>query len=304
MINNLAPIILFVYNRPEHTKKTLKALANNLLAPDSKLYIFCDGVPKNSSVENTKNNNLVKKVIREQQWCKEVIIVESEINKGLANSIISGVTEIVKKYGKIIVLEDDLITSKYFLKFMNDALIFYEVNEKVIQISGFGFPAPKIKKSNTSYFLPITSTWGWATWKRAWETIDFKCDDYSILKKNKEMSYKFNCNGSYNYKKMFFDQMEGTKVSSWGIRFYWNAFKQNALILYPDASLISNNGWDNSGRHKDSYEIFPMDSWDTNYRVENFPKKIELDSNLNKIINKYLKKQTSLLAKIRSKFKF
>ena len=115
-MSDLAPIVFFAYNRPNHTRKSLTALSENILAQDSKLYIFCDGIPKSTSQENIKNNNLVKKVIREKNWCGKVEIIESNYNKGLAKSVIEGVEEVLNKYGKIIVLEDDLITSTYFLE--------------------------------------------------------------------------------------------------------------------------------------------------------------------------------------------
>lgn len=304
MLPDIAPVVLFVYNRPDHTKKTLEALANNLLAKESVLYIYCDGVPENATEELKNNNTLVKKVIREQQWCKDVIIFEAESNKGLAKSVIQGVESVVNKHGKIIVLEDDLITSTYFLEFMNKSLNMYENDNRVIQISGFSFPAQQIESKESSYFLSITSTWGWATWKRAWDTLDFECKDYGILKKDKTLARKFNCNGSYNYTKMFFKQMEQSKISSWGIRFYWNAFKKNSLTLYPDYTLVLNNGWDSSGRHKDNYDVFPLKNWNLNYRVKNFPNEIKLDSYATNIIYKYLKKRTSVFTKIISKLNF
>lgn len=298
MKDNLAPIILFVYNRPEHTRKTLIALAENSLASESILYVYCDGIATDASAELVEKNNLVKKIIREQQWCKEVIIVESESNKGLANSVISGITEIVNQYGKIIVLEDDLITGRYFLEYMNSALDKYALNAEVFQISGFGFSAPKIESNNSCYFLSLTSTWGWATWKRAWDAIDFECSDYVLLKKDKKMAHRFNYNGSYNYKKMFLQQMESTKISSWGIRFYWNVFKQNGVVLFPDKSLVHNKGWDSSGKHKDSYDIFPILDWKNDYRVTIFPKITLTDTKINKIISQYIRKRTSLFVKV------
>lgn len=298
----LAPIILFVYNRPEHTKKTLQALCNNKLANKSILNIYCDGVPSNASSILIKKNNLVKKVIREEQWCKEVNIVEAKENKGLAASVISGINSTINKYGKVIVLEDDLITTTTFLEFMNLSLEKYKNNNSVFQISGYGFPASKIKNENSSFFLNVTSTWGWATWKRAWDLIDFECKDYELLKKDKKLVYEFNFQGAYDYKKMFFKQMESSEISSWGIRFYWNVFKNNALVLYPDKSLVRNIGWDSSGKHKDNYDIFPIKNWDFNYQINSFPKKIVLDLKNQNIIKKYIKKRTSLKRKVFSLF--
>ena len=137
MLPDLAPIVFFAYNRPDHTRKSLLALSENTLAPDSKLYIFCDGTPNGTSEENIKNNNLVKAVLREKKWCGTVEIIESSFNKGLAKSVIEGVGEVLNKHGKIIVLEDDLMTSTYFLEYMNRGLDLYENDSKVAQISGF-----------------------------------------------------------------------------------------------------------------------------------------------------------------------
>ncbi|WP_166385456.1 glycosyltransferase family 2 protein [Polaribacter sp. 11A2H] len=303
MLPDLAPIVFFAYNRPDHTRKSLLALSENTLAPDSKLYIFCDGTPKGTSEENIKNNNLVKAVLREKKWCGTVEIVESSFNKGLAKSVIEGVGSIVEKYGKVIVLEDDLITSRYFLEYMNSSLNKYEKNKSVVQISGFSFPSPKLQNNQGSFFLPITSTWGWATWGREWESLDFNCRDYIELKQDKEMRYNFNFNGSYNYTKMFFQQMESNKISSWGIRFYWNAFKRNGKILYPDKSLVYNNGWDGTGKHNDSYEIFPMPDWDKDFKVKNFPDIVKFDDEKVNIITKYMKSRTSIYFKIFIKIK-
>jgi len=300
----LSPIILFVYNRPEHTRETLYALENNELASQSILYIFSDGESENSTNEIKNKIKEVRAIIKERKWCKQVIIKESKINKGLANSIIDGVSEIIKQYGKVIVLEDDLIASRYFLNFMNNALDKYNENQEVYQISGFSFPLNNIEPKNSSFFLPITSTWGWATWERVWSKVDFDCKDYNILKNNKKLSYRFNFQGSYNYKKMFIKQIETHKVSSWGIRFYWNAFKDNALILFPDKSLILNNGWDNSGRHNDNYNIFPVLNWDDKYKILYYPESLIINSHYIKFITSYIKKRTSKFTKIFYKIKF
>lgn len=302
--SSLAPIVLFVYNRPKHTLDVLEALSKNDLADQSILYIFADGFNVDSSERTISDINEVRTIIRKKQWCQEVIIKEAKQNKGLANSVIDGVTEIIDKYGKVIVLEDDLIPSHYFLNFMNKALDLYQEDKNIFQISGFSFPVKGIKSENGCYFLPLTSTWGWATWKRVWDNIDFECNDFKILKKDKKLAYRFNFNGAYNYKKMFLKQMESDKVNSWGIRFYWNAFKQNALILFPDRSLILNNGWDNSGRHKDNYGVFPINNWEDNYKIFNFPDSLFQNKNHIKLISKYLKRRTSIFTKIIYKLSF
>lgn len=297
----LSPVVLFTYNRPSHTRKTLEALSKNYLAENSTLYIYCDGISYNTSEENIENNSLVKKVIREKQWCNQVNIIESPINKGLANSVIEAVTEVVNKYGKVIVLEDDLIITKTFLTYMNDALNFYAQDDKVIQISGFSYPSKNISKNNSSFFLNFTSTWGWATWKDKWNQIDFDCSDYIRLKEDKKLATEFNLGGAYNYTKMFVQQMESEKVSSWGVRFYWNAFKNKSKILYPDNSLVKNIGWDGTGKHKDSYEIFPIKEWVDNYQILNFPENSDIDFDKQELIKKYIKQRTSILVKLKNK---
>lgn len=294
----LAPIVLFVYNRPEHTRKTLEALSNNTLAAESSLFIFCDGVADSASDENRKNNELVKEVIASKAWCGRVEIITSTLNKGLANSVISGVSQIIKEFGKVIVLEDDLITSTTFLEYMNTALTLYENENKVFQIAGFSYNVPSIELNHKSFFLPLTSTWGWATWNRVWENVDFECKDYDILKMDKELADKFNFEGSYDYKKMFIQQMEQQKVSSWGIRFYWNAFKNDSLILYPDVTLVRNIGWDGSGRHQDSYDVFPLKFWDRDYQITSFPEAIEMDGYIVNETRSYIKKRTSFSTKL------
>ena len=173
---NLAPIILFVYNRPEHTKKTVEALKSNLFASESLLFIFSDGY-KNQNDKRAVED--VRKYISTISGFKEIKINLKDNNLGLANSVISGVTEVINKYDKAIVLEDDIITSKYFLKFMNEALDFYEEDKRIYSISGYNFPI-KIPESyqHKIYISPRPSSWGWATWKDRWEKVDWNISDF------------------------------------------------------------------------------------------------------------------------------
>lgn len=302
-IYNLAPVILFVYNRPDHTLRTLDALSENTLSKYSTLYIFCDG-PKEDASEKQKNHiKKVRDIAKSKEWCGTVHIIESESNKGLSRSIIEGVNEIINKEGRAIILEDDLIVTNTFLDYMNTALERYEYSENVWQISGFGFSVPEFEKSKESYFLPISSTWGWATWKRVWSKLDFKCDDYVKLKTNKEEVYKFNFEGTYDYTRMFFIQMEKKDISSWGIRFYWNMFKHGGIVLYPENTLVVNAGWDSSGRHKDNYEIFPVKEWDPNLAINVFPDKPEIDDTKSLITRRYIKYRNSIWVKFINKLK-
>lgn len=238
-MNELAPIVLFVYNRPWHTEQTLIHLALNDLSSESTLYIFADGAKPNSSQEQLKDITEVRKIIRAKKWCKEVVILESQTNKGLANSIIDGVTQIVNLYGKIIVLEDDIVTSRGFLSFMNDALNLYREDVKVAGVTGFSY----VESKDDSFFFYDGSSWSWGTWKRVWEQSNFDGEYWLTKLNNKKLIKRFNLNGFYNYHQMLQDQIQGVN-DSWAIRFYCSYFFQQQLFLYPQRSMVMNIGFD------------------------------------------------------------
>lgn len=267
----LAPIVLFVYNRPWHTEQTLIALSENKLAGDSELYIFADGAKEGASQETLKKIEQTREIIKKRKWCKKVYINEANINKGLANSIIDGITEIFQKHDKIIVLEDDLITSTYFLKYMNDSLNNYSDSRNVMQIAGFSFPAQKIRKNHAAFFAPICNSWGWGTWKRVWDTFDVNVKGYEQLKSDNSLQKKFDLDGSYPYTKMLLNQMESKKIDSWAIRFWWFLFKNNGITLFPDRSLIRNIGFGEGGTHTIGEDPFPLIDFDLNYFIDKFP---------------------------------
>jgi len=242
-----SPIVLFVYNRPWHTRQTLESLANNELADESTLYIYADGPKPNASDEQKEKISEVRQIIREKQWCKDVQIIESSINKGLADSIIEGVTEIVNKHGKIIVLEDDIVTSKGFLKFMNDALSLYKDDEKVMQVSGYIYPHAKPSGNNT-YFLKIFSCWGWATWKRAWDFYDHDIDVHLKRFQTKKQKKRFDIEGNGH----FYWQLVANKnceIYTWAVRWYASWLYVEGYSIFPSKSLIINIGLDGSGQH-------------------------------------------------------
>ena len=243
---NLAPIILFVYNRPQHTLKTLEALNKNYLANESELYIFADGPRPNADENELQKIKDTREIVNSKEWCKRTIIIESEINKGLANSIIDGVSKIVNEQGKVIVLEDDLVTSPYFLQYMNDALNIYSDNDAVACISGYIYPL-KHELPGT-FFLKGADCWGWATWKRAWGV--FEKDGSKLLNElnNQSATKKFDFDHCYPYTQMLKDQIAG-KNDSWAIRWYASAFLRNMFCLYPGTSVVQNIGFDGSGTH-------------------------------------------------------
>jgi len=297
---NLAPIILFVYNRPWHTEQTLEALMLNELANESTLYIYCDGPKINDSDESLKSIKEVRTVIRKKNWCKEVIIIEREENLGLANSVIKGITEVVNRHGSIIVLEDDIVTGKYFLKFMNDSLNMYEKEAQVFGVSGYCFPGTK-KIKDTTYFLPIMSSWGYGTWSRAWEQINF---DGSFLLKQINLSNKINefNFGSFNYYQMLVDQVNG-RNNSWAVRFYTSMFLKQGVFLFPNISFLKNIGFDGTGVHcgKDIRNIYNARFQDDSHLpvIEN---KVRLKQiNMNIIKNEILNSEKNILKILKKK---
>jgi FkbM family methyltransferase len=243
---SLAPIVLFVYNRPWHTEQTLNALMQNELANQSVLFIYADGIKESANKEELKNIQDVRQIIRGTKWCKEVTIVESEINKGLADSIIEGVTKVVNKFGKIIVLEDDIVTSKGFLRYMNDALNIYENEEMVFHVSGYMFPVKK--KLPDTFFYNTASCWGWGTWKRAW--LFFNNDPDFLLSsiENRSLKKEFNIDDSYD----FYGQLEANKngsLKTWAVKWYASFFLQKGFALHPYPSLTNNIGHDGLGEN-------------------------------------------------------
>lgn len=299
----LAPVILFTYNRPTHTRITLEHLRENILSSQSTLYVYCDGSKPDASEETIQKIREVKNVVRSEKWASEVIVIEAQTNKGLAQNIIDGVTEVTNRHGKAIVLEDDLMVGKHFLSFMNEALEKYEHSERVKQVSGFLFPLG-LKANNGSLFLPVTNTIGWGTWKREWSEIDFNAKGYETLKTDKELQHRFNLDGSYNYSKMMISQMESKNYGSWGIRYYWSVFNKNGLVLYPDYPMIQHNDFDSSGTHLSDYKHYDQPNWNSNYTIQSLNNSIEIDARAYSIFKKYIKIHNRItIKKIATKFK-
>lgn len=244
----LAPIVLFVYNRPDHTKRVVDALLRNKLSSESILYIFADGPKVNATKEHINKILELRSYLHTIKGFKEVVIEESDVNKGLSNSEIYGVSKVVKKHGKVIVLEDDLETSSQFLKYMNESLDLYENDEKVVCISGFSFikNAP-IKE--TSYFIVGCECCGWGTWKRGWDTFPLDTKPlYKEILRNKRLEKHFNYDYSYDFNGMLKQQIDG-KIDSWAIRWRASVFVKELLCLHPTKSLIHNIGFDSEGTH-------------------------------------------------------
>ena len=211
---------------------------------DSPVFVFGDG-PRNEterfSVEATRE--IAHELLGARAYYRF-----SDVNRGLSASIISGIDEVLQVHDRVIVIEDDLVLDKWFLKFMNEALDTYANMENVFQISGYMFNAQEIEHEGTCIFLPFTTSWGWATWRRAWKIFDAAALGWEKLKTDTELRRRFNLGNAYDYATMLERQMSG-KADSWAVRWYWSVFNENGLVLFPPVSLVRNAGFDGSGTH-------------------------------------------------------
>jgi len=245
-----APIAIFAFNRPAHLRRTVEALRLNELAEQSEVFFFCDGPRRESDVARVQE---VRAYLAGVSGFRSVTITAADRNLGLAGSIIRGVTEIVNRFGRVIVLEDDMVTSRHFLRYMNDGLERYEGHDSVASIHGYVYPLTQPLPE--TFFLRGADCWGWATWARAWRT--FEPDGQRLLAEleRRGLIEEFDFNGSAGYSKMLRDQIAG-KNDSWAVRWYASAFLAGRFTLYPGRSLVANIGNDGSGRHASKTSLY------------------------------------------------
>ncbi len=242
------PVILFVYKRLEHTKQMLTSLSANTISKKTDLFIFSDA---GKDLEEQKEVVSVRQYIHQVDWqrnFKQVTIIEAKKNQGLARSVIDGVTQIIEKYGSVIVLEDDLVVSDFFLEYMNKALNFYGRSSHIWSISGYSFPMKSLINYPYDVYLGYRgSSWGWGTWKDRWEKVDWDVKNYDDFIQDKKWIKKFNRGGN-DLTPMLKRQMEG-KIDSWGIRWTFAQSNLNMFTVYPKESLVENKGRDGTGIH-------------------------------------------------------
>ncbi len=282
---SLAPIILFVYNRPEHTKRTVDALKLNQLAAESSLYIFSDG-NKNETDKNAVDE--VRNYISTITGFKEIKVILRDKNLGLANSVISGVTEVIEKFGKAIVLEDDIVTSPYFLKFMNVALDFYEDDKRIYSISGYNFPV-KIPKSYPYqvYISSRASSWGWATWQDRWRRVDWNPEKSFNIYDRKELRNIMDRAGK-DLAPMLLKSIEG-KIDSWAVKVAFTQLKLNLFCLFPIKSLAKNIGADATGTNFDKVTDKYNVRIDESVKEFSFPKGLKYPREINDQIKRIVR---------------
>lgn len=293
-MEELAPICLFTYNRFEETKKTIEALQKNFLAKESDLIIFSDGA---------KNDMTLKKILKIRKYLKtidgfkSVKVHESSSNLGLATSIINGVSLVIEQKKRVIVLEDDLITSPNFLNFMNQALNFYQDKNKVYSISGYTMDLRSLSNCNEDCYLGLrASSWGWGTWLNRWENVDWKVADYNKFKWRLKERYKFMRGGS-DMPNMLRKQMKG-KIDSWAIRWCYFQFKNNLLTVFPVKSKIVSIGFGSEATHTKKTKRFDIELDEGEQVVFSFSKELTRDKKL----EKEFKNKFSITNRLKNKF--
>jgi hypothetical protein len=249
---SFAPIVLFAYRRPDHTRRVLTALSSCPQARQTSLILYSDG-PR--APEHFDGVQEVRRLVREIEGFASVEVRERAENWGLSRSLTSGVSEVVSEHGRAIVLEDDIEVSPYFLGFMNDGLSRYEDDPTVASVHGYVYPVRG--QLPETFFLRGGDCWGWATWRRAWS--HYQPDSSRLLReiRKRGLTRDFDLGGAFPFSRMLEAQAQG-RVDSWAIRWYASAFLDGMYTLYPGRSLVQNIGNDGSGEHQgggDAYQV-------------------------------------------------
>lgn len=241
-----APVILFVYKRPDHLQQTLAHLKKNQGASETVLYIYSEGPKSDASATDLDAIRNVRQIIQELKGFKEIIINEAVKNIGCSDSITAGITQILDKHGRAIILEDDIITHHLFLNFCNKGLEEFEEDEKVMQIGTFMFPGTS--KLPKTFLSRKVFGWGWATWRRAWNHLSRETKELTRQIKDRNLTHEFDLKGAYPYLQSLEAQTAG-QIDTWDISWYASVFLKEGLSLYPSKSLSQNIGLDGSGTH-------------------------------------------------------
>ena len=280
---NYAPIIVFAFNRPDLLKSCVASLLANEEAAASDLYVFVDG-PRPEKPSDKRQVNAVRNYISTITGFKSLHYQFAEQNQGLAPSVINGVTSVINYFGRAIVVEDDLFVSDNFLAFMNAGLEKYRNNTDVFSICGYSnrVKAPK-DYAYDSYFCVRSSSWGWATWKDRWDSVDWDLSDWQYHRRN---ARRFNRWGGSDCWRMLSYWHKG-RVSSWAIRFGYSQFLQNKVSLYPLVSKVRNDGFDGSGTNGQRWTRFKSDFDNSGNKSFRLPASIEINRSLYKQVLSY-----------------
>lgn len=263
MASSLAPIVLFAYARPDHLKRTIASLLRNPEAKATHVAVFCDAAKK---PEHQPAVDEVRRCVDSLSGFASVTRVYRTVNMGLARSIVEGVTETLRAHDRVIVLEDDLVLSPHFLRFMNDGLACYREDEQVASIHGYWYPTD-VPPLPETFFLKGADCWGWATWARAW--AHFEADGRLLLEQIEasDLAREIDYGGHYPHMKILREQIAG-KNDSWAIRWHLSCYLRGMLTLYPTRSLVQNIGHDASGTNCRENDVFTSDLSLRSVRVE------------------------------------
>ncbi len=241
-INMNIATILFTYNRSRHVKTVLDALKKNIVLPE-KLYIFQDGMKETAELEEWKQ---VGEVIKAVDWCDTEIII-AEKNKGLANSIVSGINYVLEKNDAVIVLEDDCVPHPDFMLYMISGLKEYKDTDQVYSISGYSWPVNLDKNGFDAYFTQKICSYGWGTWKNRWNQFERDFMLLSKIKKNPDAADRLAVWGGGLQGILMGNLTE--RYDSWAVFWALKVIERNGYCLAPYEQLIYNIGFDGSGRH-------------------------------------------------------
>jgi hypothetical protein len=243
-MNTYAPVVVFSYRRPDHLRNTLESLMKCHGFDESRIIVYGDGPKGASETEAVLATREVARTILGERAEYHF----SDVHLGLSCSVIAGVSDAVARFGRVIVVEDDLLLNPFFLTFINQGLDRYENDAKVFQVSGYMVGVSELKNCSSALFLPFTVSWGWGTWRQAWERFDPLAEGWERLRIDRNSRRRFNLDGTYDYTTMLERQMQGLR-DSWAIRWYWSVFRNEGVVLFPPRSLVDNTGFDGSGSH-------------------------------------------------------
>lgn len=275
----LAPIVVFVYNRVEHVMELINSLAKNTLCKKSDLIFFSDGNKNETDAEDVRAVREYINSIHATKIFKSVTIHESTINKGLARSVIEGISAVLKEYEKVIVLEDDLIVAEHFLKFMNETLDYYQDEKRIWSVSGFSRDIDYFEKVEEDlYFSVRAQSWSWGTWRDRWELMDWEIRDYHHFKWNFEQRRAFNAGGDDMASML--DRQQAGKINSWAIRFCYGQYRHDAYTVQPTQTLVQNRGQDGSGTNCNYVREYAELSDKSSWRIRDFCEDKEINAEL------------------------
>lgn len=263
----LIPIILFAFKRPNHTRQLLESLSKNSEAKDSELFVFIDG-PNSCQDENKIEE--VKDIVKSRNWCGRVHVSANSQNQRMPTQVITNVSRLCAEYGKVIVLEDDLVLSPFFLGYMNSALEYFENQEKVMEVSGYIYPIRSL--SISTGFIRGSMGWGWGTWQRAWKHFESNGRKLLANLSDSKLRYEFDFCNSYRNYALLKDQVAG-RVGGWDVRWAASIFLKGGLTLCPGKSLVQNIGSDGTGTNLRRSASFRVDL--STEPIRTFPDRIE-----------------------------